>query len=1715
MILVLLVPVFEIPLLPGSAVSSLSTVPNGMMRTVEAPVTSSSWNPLVNCTPIIVKISDITNNQTGSSSLSSSRFSPGITSPVGDAKRWLTPGPTPPGWFSPGPACTVTNSKGTTSLFVQINGIERASISTEDSASSYEANNGGASHPLTYDSTFNVFDPAIVSSYSSSCTSASDPTCYARIHLEIDHDWKAAGYCGSGTVCDENALASQTGSSSTKIDFQGFVYWDSGNVGSSGHQFSGWELHPLTAWKLSSSPPPGLGVSFTWSPSTPVAGQAVTFTASVSGGTAPFTYAWTFGDGSALSTTASTASHTYAAMGSYSVTLKVTDAKSTSGQSSAAVPKTPSTQPALPVPPPATVSVGLGSSGASTIQLNSLNKFSGSISLAATISSTGLTASLAPKTVTLSSGGTGTATLSVTGDAVGSFTVTVTGTSGTISHSASMTVTVAAPLVASDGGLGPNSFGGGGGQGLIKDITGGMTAVYIDTAGSIVLSSTPSDPAVAGWAELTKSPTQTTAYNFPTIALTSPSLLEIFAIGGSGAGMLTQLPVTITRDSQSNIVGFTFGTPTIIDSTGFAGYPSAVLTHNGDILLAWSWTSTTSSEVRSLRWDTATGWTNFAGTSSIPDTVIADSSNLPAILPSIIERPDNYNVYIIANRLQGPPSTIAYNKATWTGSAWSWGVANLTYESNSSDGGDDPVTLAWDPVKSLVVGSYGITGTTSYGVFTLNSLDQKIHLDTPSYSVSERGWGRVAVHILTGDYYLFFMNVNGDDGSGPLLYIRHPASGSWSSTPTTFDSNTDNQGLTVRPTSTGETLDLLYVEGIAAPTLIKSARLSPPGPPNFSISANPTILTFQSGSSATSTITMTSRFNFNGTISLTTSVTPSGLTATPSPTSVTVTSGTIATSTLTANSANAGTYTITITGTAGSLTHSATVIVRVFIPPDFTITSNPSTVIFSTGSSGQSNVTLASISGFKGNLTLSNSVNPSNGLTSSCAPSKLLVPSGGSSISTCSFNSSISGIYAVTVSATNGTLTHSTSITVKVTDYIVTANPATVGIVAGSTGTSTITLGSLNGFSGTISLNVSTTTGLAASINPTSVLVASGGTSTATLTVGSSSMGSYVVTITASSGSLTHSIQVTVKVGDFAISSNISNLIINAGHSGSANISLTSLGGFQGTVSLTASVTPSGLSASTNPTSVTLVSGGSGYSILTVTSSTAGNYTVTVTGTSGSATRTVQLTITVVDFSIAPNPASLGFSSGSNGNSTLTFTSLGGYSGTITITTTVTPSTGLSASCGSSVALASGSSSNSTCLFGSSTPGTYTVTVKGTSGSLSHIVSIVVGVLDFSITANPSNLNLSLGTNGSSTITITSLGGFSGTIILTTTTSSVNLSGSTNPYSLILTSGGSFTSTLTGSNSTAGNYNRTVTATSGSLSYSIILNVKATAKPQYALVTSFDGQVYKLQNGTLTLIGQPVTSAMRQIAWKPDGSYALIAGDSGVLMKWDGSQLTQIVTGISSGTDLNTVVWSPDGSYALVGGSGGAVFKYDGVSTTSIADPSSGQIQGIAWNPSGTIALLVGNTGTFLSYQNGVITVLASGTTNNLYSVAWNPNGQYALIGGSSGSILKYNGTSTVAFNTAGLYTSSATIRFIAWNPTGNLAILVGSASGVVLTYDGSTLSSLTSLTSNGLYSVSWSGDTATIVGNSGTMLSYSAGVLKMVPTGLSSSFMGIAWKPA
>src|SRR5437773_2535948 len=72
------------------------------------------------------------------------------------------------------------------------------------------------------------------------------------------------------------------------------------------------------------SPPP-ISASFTLSPSLPSAGQSVSFTAYASGGTSPYSYLWSYGDGS--SGTGLQVTHTYNSDGTYQVTLTVADSQ--------------------------------------------------------------------------------------------------------------------------------------------------------------------------------------------------------------------------------------------------------------------------------------------------------------------------------------------------------------------------------------------------------------------------------------------------------------------------------------------------------------------------------------------------------------------------------------------------------------------------------------------------------------------------------------------------------------------------------------------------------------------------------------------------------------------------------------------------------------------------------------------------------------------------------------------------------------------------------------------------------------------------------------------------------------------------------------------------------------------------------------------------------------------------------------------------------------------------------------------------------------------------------------------------------------------------------------------------------------------------------------------------------------------------------------------
>ena len=208
--------------------------------------------------------------------------------------------------------------------------------------------------------------------------------------------------------------------------------------------------------------------------------------------------------------------------------------------------------------------------------------------------------------------------------------------------------------------------------------------------------------------------------------------------------------------------------------------------------------------------------------------------------------------------------------------------------------------------------------------------------------------------------------------------------------------------------------------------------------PDFTISASPNSLSIPAGSTSTSTITLTSLNNFQGTITLSATGSPAGLNLTLNPSTVSPSYRGTGTSTLSVGSSNPGNYTVTITGTSGSLSHQTTVTVSIGTAKtgDFSITASPSSMTLSTGSSARSTISLQSLNGFTGTITLSATVSPTSDLSFYFSSSSVTLTSGGQGTSTLNVRASYRtpiGTYTITVTGTSGSISHSVTVTVNVT----------------------------------------------------------------------------------------------------------------------------------------------------------------------------------------------------------------------------------------------------------------------------------------------------------------------------------------------------------------------------------------------------------------------------------------------------------------------------------------------------------------------------------------------------------------------------------------------------------------------------------------------------------------------------------------------------------
>ena len=421
--------------------------------------------------------------------------------------------------------------------------------------------------------------------------------------------------------------------------------------------------------------------------------------------------------------------------------------------------------------------------------------------------------------------------------------------------------------------------------------------------------------------------------------------------------------------------------------------------------------------------------------------------------------------------------------------------------------------------------------------------------------------------------------------------------------------------------------------------------------PSFSITASPASLTIQQGNQGTSTITTTISGGFNSSISLSASGMPSGVGVSFNPQTIPAPGSGSSTMTITVGSGTPlGTYPITVTGNGGGIQQHTTVTLTVTGQgANFTISASPASLTVALGNLGTTTITTTISNGFNSAISLSASGMPLGIGVTFNPPS---IPAPGSGSATMSINVlhlATLGTYPITVTGTGGGVKQTTTVTLTIVssvDFELSASPSSLSIMQGTQGNSTITSTIAGGFNSAVGLSASgVPSGVTVSFNPQTIPAPGSGTSTMTVAVSKSIYpGVYNFTVAGSGEGLQRYTPISLTViaaPNFAIGASPSTLVIGQGNQAMSTVTTFVCCGFDSSISLSASGTPGGASATFSPS--TISAPGSGSSTLTVSvgkTTATGSYPITVTGNGGGVQQTATVNVIVTG---GPPPTNINY----------------------------------------------------------------------------------------------------------------------------------------------------------------------------------------------------------------------------------------------------------------------------------------------------------------------------------------------------------------------------------------------------------------------------------------------------------------------------------------
>ena len=433
--------------------------------------------------------------------------------------------------------------------------------------------------------------------------------------------------------------------------------------------------------------------------------------------------------------------------------------------------------------------------------------------------------------------------------------------------------------------------------------------------------------------------------------------------------------------------------------------------------------------------------------------------------------------------------------------------------------------------------------------------------------------------------------------------------------------------------------------------------------------------------------------------------------------------------------------------------------------------------------------------------------------------------------------------------------------------FTITAFPSSLTIVQGNQGTTMVVTTISGGFNSSISLSATPLPpGVTVSFNPQTIPAPGVGNSVMTISVVSfEKPGTYPITVTGNGGGIKQTTTVTLTVvasSDFTISASPSSLSIVQGYQGTSTITTTIGGGFNSSISLSASGQPTGVTVSFNPQNIPAP--GAGNSTMTITVlrlATPGAYPITVTGNGGGIKHNVTVTLTVLavpDFELLAFPGLVTINQGGHGTSSISSTISGTFDSSVSLSVSGAPS-GTTATLNPTTLPAPGSGTSTlTMIVGSNTPtGTYNILVTGSGGGLVRYATVKLTVIpppDYAFGAAPASLSIAEGNQGTSAVTAFALFLFNNPINLVASGAPAGTTLSLNPPTIPAPGTGSSTLTMTvGKSTPTGTYTITVTGNGGGVQHNTTVSLTVTGGQSPSTAKLMEPYTYTLQSS----FGQP------------------------------------------------------------------------------------------------------------------------------------------------------------------------------------------------------------------------------------------------------------------